>query len=1355
MAQEVEEITELLNQIKDDADKNSQSFEKLLSAINNRLEIMANDTESDDLIKVYLNELKKILEERQSFVNEEFQKISNSFATLVSEQEKLPTTEKMKDMLSVISNNMLVFSRELQEQKDSFSNYIKDFERYTTDKQDKSDIIQAVSLIKSDIEVINNGFETSISEINANIQSIFKNLVVMDPTAQNDIVKRELENVYISTTAILTALHAVEQKNDDLLANLYNFATKDDVRSLEEKFEMSSSKLDNDFVVKADAILTKIEPLADKSDLEKFSNILDSLRISLTDSNAQTNNTIREQLDKLNNTLANVVTDNDFTGFRHDLADFIQKIIDNSTALNHNLNVNKETLTDLINKVENLDVHKDMEEISNALKTIKETASTNLNTIVEEVNNMSGKIDFEPVMSNIGILNETISSNSEEIKNMQGEILRKITDEGYAENFKNIYGNIDSLRETFLSAQNSNEVTLSEKLLSVRDMILTGISTRDEKFSGLHEKLDKLVSGISSISANSENTTSDTIAKIDEMKQIVEDISKSYSELNYNQNDRDTKLVNTISSELADITTSLNSLQDNIPAGIYSAISPKIESIDDKISQTVDDISLIKGEILNKNSDASFVDKLQILTNNVDFAKESLLSATEAAGKDLTEKLLGLRDIVTDGLASRDENFAQIRERIDTFVENYSNIASNTEIKVGNSISEIAGLKAEIENITKGIAEWNYNQDDRDSKLAGVITNELGEITSTLETLQDGIQAGLHQEISKNTELVENQINNLIEYIDNVKTELANKEEPYDFAGEFKEVKDKITAVKQEINLVNTDITDILTSKAESVLMEILPVKTALENLNNLKEDLSNKVDEVKDVCNIESLKAAIEDVNSFIGRKFDAISEISNFREAVETCANNIKTELAEKINSNIGELKTAITVATNNDEMKASFEDLKSDFSDRLAKVYNETSKNNELLSSTQEKIDQTSKDLEVISDGNTKISGLLDIINQKVDILATADEDEDYTVLDEIDEIKNLISSQRNLIENTANSDKVSAIENKLEELISKIDNIETSDLKEMRETILTAILSVFEQISFIEESEDIKDFVEEKTDEINESIRKVQQQLKQIVDDDYAYTLQDVESDIAKLRMVLNDLSNTSSKEEISDISDNIHRIVSTVEDLQNSLTQEQMSGLKSDFERLSEDVLSISSRTNKLLLTSDESYNALNDGLNDFSNVIHSLEERISHFDNKEISERIEEKIDNTYNVVTASANSDKVMRQALMYMGEWIDNASENIENIYENSEKIEDVQAIIEELESKLPEQKELLQSLEDRFEEQQNRMDRLEMKLEKILSAIDDLDDNKLTKKVDKIEKQITKLSNNIEKLASYVDE
>ena len=60
----------------------------------------------------------------------------------------------------------------------------------------------------------------------------------MDPSAQNDIVKREIENVYLATNAIITALHTVEQKNDDLLGYVNKFITREDFEHSQQKINL-------------------------------------------------------------------------------------------------------------------------------------------------------------------------------------------------------------------------------------------------------------------------------------------------------------------------------------------------------------------------------------------------------------------------------------------------------------------------------------------------------------------------------------------------------------------------------------------------------------------------------------------------------------------------------------------------------------------------------------------------------------------------------------------------------------------------------------------------------------------------------------------------------------------------------------------------------------------------------------------------------------------------------------------------------------------------------------------------------------------------------------------------------------
>ena len=66
--------------------------------------------------------------------------------------------------------------------------------------------------------------------------------------------------------------------------------------------------------------------------------------------------------------------------------------------------------------------------------------------------------------------------------------------------------------------------------------------------------------------------------------------------------------------------------------------------------------------------------------------------------------------------------------------------------------------------------------------------------------------------------------------------------------------------------------------------------------------------------------------------------------------------------------------------------------------------------------------------------------------------------------------------------------------------------------------------------------------------------------------------------------------------------------------------------KKDFETLSEDIVSISTRTNKLILASDESHKCLQDNLQEFKLVINDLDERTRNFAHESGIDRLDNKL---------------------------------------------------------------------------------------------------------------------------------
>ena len=78
----VEHISEVLDSMRAQNAMNAGDMDKVLANINSRLETLSND-ENSDLIKVFLTELKRSLDERHNFVSSKFGEIENSFKNLV------------------------------------------------------------------------------------------------------------------------------------------------------------------------------------------------------------------------------------------------------------------------------------------------------------------------------------------------------------------------------------------------------------------------------------------------------------------------------------------------------------------------------------------------------------------------------------------------------------------------------------------------------------------------------------------------------------------------------------------------------------------------------------------------------------------------------------------------------------------------------------------------------------------------------------------------------------------------------------------------------------------------------------------------------------------------------------------------------------------------------------------------------------------------------------------------------------------------------------------------------------------------------------------------------------------------
>ena len=277
--------------------------------------------------------------------------------------------------------------------------------------------------------------------------------------------------------------------------------------------------------------------------------------------------------------------------------------------------------------------------------------------------------------------------------------------------------------------------------------------------------------------------------------------------------------------------------------------------------------------------------------------------------------------------------------------------------------------------------------------------------------------------------------------------------------------------------------------------------------------------------------------------------------------------------------------------------------------------------------------------------------------------------------------------------------------------------------------------------------IENFPQDVENKLSEKFKEFKQQLNLMRvgttedDENYTYALQDVESDIARLRLALDDIKKVVEENSLKEIAEYVNEIVKQVDDMKFNISQDDIFKMKVDIERITSDIVSISSRTNKLLLASDESAQALNTSMQSFRNTISDLYDGLKKLDYSEMTAKLEE----VNNQIVESNKQQRNITDTVAKLAVWSESTDETLA----------DVNDTLTKLKKAMPSSEAVLEELEVKFAKQQQKIDALEDKLDELLAANEDSDTSNMSKKLTDIDKQLTKLNRSIERLTSYVDE
>lgn len=1321
------------------------------------------------------------------------EEIQNKLNYSATSEELANITENLKDFTQTI----------IIDSKDNAENIeqSKKLQQELIEKIDAIDFSEIHKKLSQNIETLSNDIRVTIDENNEKVQNqvaeLDSKLVSLSEylnsnlTPNNEEIKNSINDIKEIILQNKKSFNEIQDDNFNKTSNIEEY-----IEELKTILDTSNSGIDENIKAQflnieetlakfnetkdsqISKILEKLDDLtnfADNknetssiSDIEEIKNQLQELGKSFVDIKSTSEKDVAQfvanKLDELGTNL-NTLTANIETGLQSGFSYNSELIEEKTAALLEFIKELRHASTDNIELYERLTV------TDNKLMDFQQELELINTDVLSGLNEKTDKMikELAPIKEMISCLAVQIPDGpqNEKVKEQLG-LLHQSVQNDLTECTKYSKTALNKLEETYQRI--SQDLAQTEN--NLRDFILGDIDSVIIKIDNLKTDLEKIPSRPITPNAEQMQEYNDFVAQIEEFKneqkEYISDLAKDIK-TNINENIQakhdeiksmlavainNKEIINAINDLKKLFKTKAKQLVENPeePDSIETDEDFENNEIEKVFEESKNDkiIAEIKEDFSNftkmisqlSGENSEIISVLNSIKDKIDtitvIKKERELTET-----DLNEDA----DIQDFDIDIDDDDSQDIKAESDFEEEAFHNedeTNNGDEIIVGSEnfdfLKAFDLLKQDINNLRADI-ERVLPQQNKSSIPSLGNDNLLLSLNNKIELLAKTLNRNWLEEVKEYIE--SSDIHSMLEEI-NSKIDILTLSDNSEWISEIKQALDQLNGNEEAgdsklhsmLSLISEKI-DILAASDNYDLIEDVRDEI-LDALQNIQPKSDNS--EIKDLIN--SLDAKID-----ILADTDSTIQLSDLRVAIDSIEDKIDAlALAGEDSAEIDDIKTTLKTIENEINKLNSEQAVQgSEYSEIFDTI-------KDSLDVIEYKIEsgETEENIKKLSETDAKITSMLELLNHKIDIISSSEDS--LNAAEDIEDVKQLILAQTDYIERFERNSKTDAVKKCLKELTEEVNYLSSNSntnskqvqkaMKDMKESIMAAVVTIFEQVSFVEETEDIKDFVEEKTDVINQNLVEVTKQLKQITssteDTDYNYSMQDIESDLAKLRLALNELQNNSiesQSSELSNISDTLYKITSSVEELQNSMTQDDIKDLKYD----------------------------INNGLEGIG---------------KNLTNQISRKVDKVTKLLEKSSDSDKVMRQALIYMGEWIDSASESMNKISTNSDEIVDVKSAIEDLKSSMPEHKEILTSLEekfdeqqerlsyfekqisklgtleDRFDEQQERIDRLEMTIEKVLSAVEDIDDSRVTRKIDKIDKQLAKLSTNIEKLASYVD-
>lgn len=1425
---------------------------------------------SQELIGQFKGEIAQIIGTLKLNVEELAEQLSNTTLKVEGGNREIVNFIKndfcaeVDNSVSTLKSDLSEFSTNMQNYADSITSGFGDLKNSVDSMSEKTtssltstlakildNFVSLKGVLSSFNETNMQGFKDSVDKITEDFAGLKNRLESVDRNIDEDLARQ---------------FSLIETNFEDLSNSLTELFSRSD-NELSMKIENGlvdiSARVDETVASNLEQYKAKIETLFDdivkknneQSDYikERVLSLNETLEATLATQNENAENRLKDIACEMKTIIdSNIeVTSADYESLKTKLADFTVEM----SSLNKTLSANLKQQLDEIAKFVDSNLEVQGQETAEKFEEIQNTLTAQTQKLNSQVENV-----LATVKNDNSSLQESIRLKLQEIGNAFTTELTSFAEKSEndfaqaSDSLKNLIETQAAHSETKLdsfaqdlSARNAEMIeNIKTQLDEIAKFVDSGLEIQannvEAKFDEITDKAQQLNLKLGEIDESVFGSVKDLSQELNQLKADISDHLQQNSTLVGKKLE---SLLNDITSnkleELKLISETTQNKTNDLKVDFANSLTEEVEGLYDKVQGLFEATSLnLTTHLDNENSKIlenltaktmEFKAAFEALNDRLDKDEISQMNVFQAQVKELGETFNTLID------EAKNVTKSEVSAISETLINNSKNLFDEVEQAIEDKITTLLATTADISAGELQSMEAFANQ-----ILKQVEVNKQNVVSCKdliIELVQKECEL-VSEDIEKETDVI---VKDIIEQFNL-------------FKGIQKDELDKLTVhVESSIedyifNYVN-ELKSYMDIKTDSTIMN--------QKLDNIHSELTNTVDDMLSTMN-KFLEASVFS------------SAMSDLRTANEILVNSTADKLNKQINDFVQEnvtnkLEDKLNLFDKKfiDTVVDKYEEIK-----MISSKYNQSFENIQdsvdgILAEFKSAKDEINATMQTIMDGISNSINSLNVsfADLKAQILNKSfDEAFQASLNNQITSIENLVKEQfgyledisdlccNNLPELTEMNTLVKyGIQQSITDLTNKVDAQDISlneELAKLKSDIITQFLNIFNQISFVAEQEEILDFIQEKhselitilshivttidnvdtvkdnvavidnkVDSLKEDIDLINEKITSIIssdgDIDYVYSLQDLESDIANLRLVLNEMKSSNNSKELEELVTSTNDIYKLVESLKTEMPKFEYDEFKKDFETLSEDIVSISTRTNKLILASDESHKCLQDNLQEFKLVINDLDERTRNFAHESGIDRLDNKLGAINTMIQNGAKTNQVFNQVFEYLAEWVDKAGEQITTISDKVETLDDIGQIkvmledlkaeaedntestelIEALSNVFEKQAKRISSLEakldrvivettisnknskidmtpfentlnsflvaidDKMSSQQDKINSLESKLEEVMTKIDPKDTAQLTKKVGGMDRQIAKLNKSIEKIASHVVE